>query len=176
MPQKKTAIKTNALNRKNLRVGAFVDTQNLYHSAKNLYKAKVNFKEVLKHIVGARELVRAFAYVVRTESGEETSFIEALEKAGYEIKSKDLQIFPGGFKKGDWDVGIAVDAIRLAEALDVIIIVSGDGDFRPLVEFLQFKGKIVEVAGFRKSTSAKITEEADFFHDLDQNSNKFLIK
>jgi uncharacterized LabA/DUF88 family protein len=168
--------KTQALKRKVLRVGAFVDTQNLYHSAKNLYKAKVNFKAVLKAVTDGRELVRAFAYVVRTESGEEKGFIDALEKAGYEIKAKDLQIFPGGFKKGDWDVGIAVDAIRLSDNLDVIIVVSGDGDFRPLVEFLQFKGKIVEVAGFRKSTSAKIIEEADFFHDLEVGVNKYLIK
>ncbi len=168
--------KTKALKRKALRVGVFVDTQNLYHSAKNLYKAKVNFREVLNSVTNSRELVRAFAYVIETESGEEKGFIEALEKAGYEIKAKDLQIFPGGFKKGDWDVGIAVDAIRLSDNLDVVIIVSGDGDFRPLVEFLQFRGKIVEVAGFRKSTSAKIIEEADFFHDLEVNVNKYLIK
>jgi len=168
--------KTKALKRRTLRVGVFVDTQNLYHSAKNLYKAKVNFKEVLRSVTSSRELIRAFAYVVRTETGEEKSFIEALEKAGFEIKAKDLQIFPGGFKKGDWDVGIAVDAIRLSDNLDVIVIVSGDGDFRPLVEYLQFKGKIVEVAGFRKSTSSKIIEEADFFHDLEVGVDKYLIK
>lgn len=168
--------KTTAFRRKALRVGVFVDTQNLYHSAKNLYKAKVNFREVLRYVTDSRELIRAFAYVIKTESGEETSFIEALEKAGFEIKAKDLQIFPGGFKKGDWDVGIAVDAIRLSDALDVIVIVSGDGDFRPLVEYLQAKGKIVEVGGFRKSTSAKIIEEVDYFHDLDEGVKKYLIK
>lgn len=168
--------KTQAFKRKALRVGVFVDTQNLYHSAKNLYKAKVDFKEVLKTVTDSRELVRAFAYVVKTETGEEKGFIEALEKAGFEIKAKDLQIFPGGFKKGDWDVGMAVDAIRLSDNLDVIVIVSGDGDFRPLVEYLKFKGKIVEVAGFRKSSSSKLIEEADFYHDLEVNVNKYLIK
>lgn len=54
----------------NQRVGIFIDTQNLYHSAKNLYKAKVNFGNVVKEALGGRQLIRAIAYVASTESGE----------------------------------------------------------------------------------------------------------
>lgn len=158
------------------RVGVFIDTQNLYHSAKNLYHRKVNFGNVIKDAVGDRKLIRAFSYVVTTEEGTELDFFEALEKLGIEIRSKDLQIFAGGAKKGDWDVGIAVDAIRLAPKLDAIILISGDGDFVPLVEYLQVhSGCQVEVMTFGKSTSARLIEAADEFFDLDKNPRKYLL-
>ena len=122
------------------RVGVFIDAQNLYHSAKNLYGAKVNFAAVLKEAVDDRTLVRALAYVITTESGEEQGFFEALEKVGIETKTKDLQIFIGGAKKADWDVGIAVDMIKMAPKLDAAVIASGDGDFAPFAYLSQFAG------------------------------------
>lgn len=152
----------------------FVDVQNMYHSAKNLYRARVNFRELLKFVTAGRELVRALAYVVKSDTEEERSFFGALEKAGFELKIKDLQIFPGGMKKGDWDVGLAVDAISLSKQMDVVVIVSGDGDFGPLAEYLKFSGTVVEVAGFKRSTSAKIVESANNFLDLEDNSRVLL--
>ena len=165
-----------AIKHKAQRVGIFIDTQNLYHSAKNLYKAKVNFGQVLKDAIAGRTLIRALAYAIATESGDEKGFLEALEKVGIELKVKDLQIFAGGAKKGDWDVVLAVDAIKLAPKLDAIIIISGDGDFIPLVEYLQTnEGCQVEVVSFGKSTSGKLVEAADDFLDLDTNPRKYLI-
>lgn len=158
------------------RVGVFIDTQNVYHSAKNLYKSRVNFNNILKEAVANRRLIRARAYVVTTESGEESAFFEALEKMGIEIKTKDLQIFYGGAKKADWDVGLAIDAIQMAPKLDAVVLVSGDGDFVPLVEYLQTSmGCQVEVISFGKSSSSKIKEAADEFFDLDQNPKKYLM-
>ncbi len=158
------------------RVGVFIDTQNLYHSAKHLYDAKVNFKNVLKESVGGRKLVRAIAYVIATESGEEQGFFDALEKMGIETRIKDLQIFSGGAKKADWDVGLAIDAIKLAPRLDAVVIVSGDGDFTTLVEYLQLnEGCQVEAISFRRSSSAQLVEIVDDFTDLDDNPDKFLI-
>ena len=125
------------IKHKEQRVGVFIDTQNLYHSARNLYKARVNFGAVLRDAVAGRKLVRAVAYVITTETGEEKGFFEALTKLGIETKTKDLQIFHTGTKKADWDVGLAVDAIKNAPRLDTIVICSGDGDFVPLVEYLQ---------------------------------------
>jgi len=158
------------------RVGVFIDTQNLYHSAKNLYRANVNFGAVLKEVVGERALIRAIAYVIHTEGGEEKGFFEALEKVGIETKTKALQIFGSGAKKADWDVGLAIDAIKLAPKLDAVIICSGDGDFVPLVEYLKTnEGCQVEVAAFGKSTSGKLIEAADDFLDLDENPRKYLL-
>lgn len=158
------------------RVGVFVDAQNMYHSARNLYHAKVNFKKILETAVGDRKLIRAFIYVITTETGEEKAFLEALEKSGYEIKDKDLQIFAGGMKKGDWDVGMAVDSIILADKIDVAVLVTGDGDFVPLVEYLRIsQGLKVEVMSFGKSTSGKLKEVVDKFIDLEDSSKDFLM-
>jgi uncharacterized LabA/DUF88 family protein len=202
-------------NYSNQRVGIFVDVSNLYHSAKNLYQGRVNYAELIKHLVGGRQLIRAMAYVVRSEGVEpqqargannggslngngtnghirmaekdqaaavsvtpaslengngssEGSFFEALEKAGLELRMKDLQIYAGGMKKGDWDVGMTVDVIRMMPALDVIILVTGDGDFIPLVNYVKWGGgKVVEIASFRRSASSKIVEAADEFVNIE---------
>jgi uncharacterized LabA/DUF88 family protein len=161
---------------KNQRVAVFIDVQNLYHSARAIYQRRVNFKELLETAVGDRQLVRAFAYVVATKTGEEKAFFEALTKLGIEIRVKDLQEYYGGMKKADWDVGIAVDAIKTSEIVDVIVLASGDGDYTPLVEYLKNQGRRVEVMAFGKSTSAKLKEVADDFLDLDENPKKFLLK
>ncbi len=158
------------------RLGILIDVQNLYHSAKNLYNARVNFKEVLKTAISQRTLIRALAYVVRTKTGEERPFIEALKKLGIETREKELQEYYGGLKKADWDVGITVDAIRIAPSVDVIVLVSGDGDFLQLVEYLKNQGKRVEVIAFGRSTSSKLKEAADEFIDLGKNPKKFLLK
>lgn len=164
------------IKHKEQRVGVFIDAQNLYHSARNLYKARVNFGAVLKEVVAGRKLVRAVAYVITTESGDEKNFFEALTKLGIETKTKDLQVFHTGTKKGDWDVGLTVDVMKMANRLDAVIIVSGDGDFIPLVEYLQNHiGTQVEVASFSKSTSSKLREIVDDFVDLSLNPRKYLI-
>ncbi len=160
------------IQQKNQRVGVFVDVQNLYHSAKNIYNARVNFKKLLKKLVGNRVLVRAVAYVVKSETAlGEKDFFEALKKAGYELRVKDLQTFPGGAKKADWDVGMAVDAIRISRTLDSVIIVTGDGDFIPLVEYLKWGlGKQVEVGAFTKTASSDLIESADRFLKIEKFS------
>jgi len=158
------------------RVGIFIDTQNLYHSAKNLYHARVNFGNVLKDSLAGRRLVRARAYAVTTESGEETAFFEALSKVGIEMRLKELQVFAGGAKKADWDVGLAVDAIAAAPKLDTVILFTGDGDFVPLVQYLQMhSGCQAEVVSFGRSTSLKLKEAADDFFDLDQEPKRYLM-
>lgn len=191
-------------NYSNQRVGIFVDVSNLYHSAKNLYQGRVNYAELIKHLVDGRQLIRAMAYVVRSEGVEpqqprarvhmaekdqaaavsavpassdmngngngssEGSFFEALEKAGLELRMKDLQIYAGGMKKGDWDVGLTVDVIRMMPFLDVIILVTGDGDFIPLVNYIKWGGgRVVEIASFRRSASSKIVEAADRFVNIE---------
>ncbi len=157
------------------RVGVFIDTQNLYHSAKHLYKSRVNFQNVLAEAVGDRILVRAIAYVISTEGGDEKNFFEALTKIGIETKVKGLQIFSDGAKKADWDVGIAIDAVKLAPKLDTVILATGDGDFVPLIEYLENDGCQVEVISFGKSSSQKLKEAAHAFTDMCEDPKKFII-
>ncbi len=166
------------IKHKEQRVGIFIDTQNLYHSAKNLYNgSRVNFGAIMKEVVAGRSLIRAIAYVITTESGEEKNFFDALSKLGIEAKTKNIQIFNSGAKKADWDVGLAVDAIKLAPKLDTVIIASGDGDFIPLVEYLQTnEGCQVEVIAFGKSSSSRLREVSDDFIDMCQNPRKYVIQ
>lgn len=164
------------LKHKDQRVGVFVDVANMYYSARNLYGARVNFGNILETAVGTRKLIRAIAYVIRAEAPEETKFFEALDKQGFELKMKDLQVFVGGAKKGDWDVGLAIDTISMAPKLDVVVLVTGDGDFVPLVEFLQFLGQRVEVMAFGETASVKLKEAADDFFDLSSSRNQFLFR
>ncbi len=165
------------MKHKEQRVGIFVDVGNMYHSAKNLFQANVNFKAVIEEAVAGRKLIRAIAYVIQSKTGEEENFFEALSNQGFEVKMKDLQIFFGGAKKGDWDVGLAIDAVKLADRLDSIVIVSGDGDYLPLVEYLQTnKGCLVEVLAFGETCSSKLIELADDFTDMSHDKGRFLIR
>lgn len=157
------------------RVGVFVDVQNMYYSAKQLYNAKVNFREILRTAVGGRQLIRAFAYVIKADIKEESIFFEALRKIGFELRLKELQVFYGGAKKGDWDIGIAMDMIRMAPKIDTGVLVSGDGDFRALLEYVRSMGCRTEVIAFGKAASSRMIEEVDDFIDIDKNKRKFLI-
>lgn len=161
---------------KEQRVEVLLDVQNLYHSARNLFQARVNFNEILKTAVAGRKFIRAFAYVVRTKTGEEKPFFDALSSLGIETRVRELQEFYDGQKKADWDVGIVIDAIRTAPGVDVVILCSGDGDFIPLVEYLKNQGKRVEVMAFEKTTSSALKEVADEFIDIGADTRKNLIK
>jgi len=157
------------------RVAVLMDVQNLYYSARNLYQSRVNFGEILKTAVGQRGLIRAFAYVVRTKTGEEKPFFEALVKLGIETRIRDLQEYYDGMKKADWDVGITVDAIRISPSVDTIVLASGDGDFQQLVEYLENQGKRVEIIAFGRSASSKLKEIADEFIDMEKAPAKYLL-
>ncbi len=160
---------------KEQRVGVLMDVSNMYHSARNLFTARVNFGKILEQATGDRKLVRAVAYVIKSTSPDEQPFLEALEKAGFEIKQKDLQVFSDGSKKGDWDVGIAIDAVKLSPRLDVVVLVTGDGDFAPLIAYLKHLGCRAEVMAFGQSSSLKLREEADDFMDLAADKKTFLL-
>ncbi len=169
--------KKHTLKHPDQRVGVFIDVQNMYYSAKNLFGAKVNFGNIVKEAIAGRKLIRAIAYVVSTEGKDEQPFFEALYNLGIETKEKPLQIFYGGEKKADWDVGIAVDILRLAPTLDAVVLVSGDGDFVPLIEYVRInQGRQAEVMAFGKTASSKLVEAADDFTDLSEDKGKFLIQ
>jgi uncharacterized LabA/DUF88 family protein len=164
------------ITRSEQRVAVFIDTQNMYHSAKHLHNARVNFGALVEAAVGGRRLVRAVAYVAKSKTGEETAFFEAMRQTGIELKIKDVQEFASGAKKADWDVGMAVDAITMSSRVDAIVLATGDGDFVPLVEYLQTHGVLCEVVSFGESTNATLRERANAFLDLSSEPDRFLIR
>lgn len=147
----------------------------MYHSAKHLYGAHLNFGKLVESIVANRALLRAIAYVATSKAGDEKGFLGALSASGIEVKSKDVIEFASGERKADWDVGMAIDAVKLADKADCIILVTGDGDFVPLVEYLQNRGVIVEVAAFGESTSKLLREVADDYFDISHHTEELLI-
>lgn len=160
----------------NQRVGIFIDTQNLYHSAKHLHGSRVDFAAILHEAVAGRQLIRALAYVIATPQGNEGSFFSALNQLGIEVRKKEVQDFGTEFKRASWDVEMTLDAIRMASRLDAIIIVSGDGSFAPLVEYLKSQTGIqTEVMAFGRSCSVRLRELADDFFDLSADPNKYLM-
>lgn len=158
------------------RVGVFIDVQNMYYSARNIYGSKVNFGNIVKAGINNQQLVRAIAYTISTKTGDELPFFEALHKMGIEVSTKELLEYEGGQKKGDWDVGITVDIIRMIDMLDVVVMVSGDGDYVPLGEYIKNRGRLFHVVSFRESTSSKLVECADIYTNLSDDLGAFLIR
>lgn len=154
---------------KHQRVAVFVDVQNMYYSAKYQYNGKVNFDKLLDETVRGRRLIRAIAYLVQTEDIDQSKFEDFLYSLGYEVKNKQLRTRPDGSAKGDWDMGIAIDAIAVGERVDTVCLVSGDGDFVDLVEMLKGNGVRVEVYSFPTSTADELKESATEYYGMAEN-------
>jgi len=157
------------------RVAVLADAQNLYHTAQSLYSRNIDYSGLLEKAVMDRELVRALAYVIRADSPEEESFFEALSDIGFERKIKEIKTFGDGSQKADWDVGIVLDAVTLAEKVDTLVLASGDGDFARLCTHLRHEGVRVEVFCFESSTAEELIEAADAFHDMAEREEEFLL-
>ncbi|MWG35204.1 LabA-like NYN domain-containing protein [Halomarina oriensis] len=157
------------------RVAVLADARNLYHTTHSLYSRNVDYTELLDTAVQDRRLVRAIAYVVRAHAPEEESFFDALDDIGFETRIKDLKTFSDGTKKADWDVGISLDAVTLAEKVDTIVICSGDGDFTRLCSHIRHEGTRVEVMSFGPSTAETLVDAADSFVDLSEQKERFLL-
>jgi len=155
------------------RVAVLIDMQNMFYSALSIYKKKLNFETLLPVITRGRRLTRAVAYVVQTPEIDQTKFLDFLISLGVEIKSKKLKVRPDGSAKGDWDMGLAIDAINIAPKVDAIALVTGDGDFVALVEKLKAMGVRVEVYSFPSSTAEELRLSADYYHALDAEVLRF---
>ncbi|RMG46749.1 MAG: NYN domain-containing protein [Acidobacteria bacterium] len=147
------------------RVGVFVDVQNMFYGAREK-NARLDFEALLEAATAGRRLVRAVAYLVEAPDINQSAFIHLLETKAYEVKRKPLKIRPDRSMKGNWDLEMALDALTTARHLDVVVLVTGDGDFVPLVRALKLQGKRVEVYGFRRSTAPDLRQAADRFHQI----------
>ena len=159
----------------NQRVAVLADSQNLYHTAQSLYSRNIDYAELLAGAVSDRELTRAIAYVIRADSPEEESFFEALVDIGFETKIKEIKTFGDGTKKADWDVGMSLDAVTLANHVDTVVLCTGDGDFSRLCSHLRHEGVKVEVMAFGSSTAEELIDATDEFTDLSDDKDRFLL-
>lgn len=148
------------------RLGVFVDAQNIYYGAREIYGGRVDYRKLLDYIVRDRDLVRATAYVVENPEIDQTGFLSALSRCNFEIKREQLIVRSDGSAKGNWDMGIAIDILEMSERLGIVALVSGDGDFSPLLSLVKSKGVRVEVYGFTPTTALKLKDVADQFFPL----------
>lgn len=154
-------------------VGVFVDVSNLFYSAKSA-GVEVNYCRLLEHAVAGRDLIRASAYTgVDPENANQRKFIDFLRANGYKVICKDIHKYEGGRIKANLDIEIAVDIMLLSENLDVVVLVSGDGDFVRLVDAIQMKGVRCEVISFGISTSNELIDVADHFTEIGSLSGIF---
>jgi uncharacterized LabA/DUF88 family protein len=155
------------------RVGVFVDVQNMFYTAKYKFNRKIDYKNLIESIARGRRVVRAMAYIVQAPEIDQSQFKHILEELGFELRIKELRVRADGTAKGDWDMGIAIDTITMREKLDVVALVSGDGDFTDLVYLLRSSGIRVEVYSFPSNTADDLIEAATYYHPMDE---KFLMK
>ena len=157
------------------RVAVLADSQNLYHTAHSDYSRNVDYEGLLTEAVAGRELTRAIAYVIRADAPNEEDFFDALVEIGFETKIKAIKTFGDGSKKADWDVGMSLDAITLADHVDTVVLCTGDGDFSRLCSHLRHEGVRVEVMAFSSSTAEELIDATDEFTDLADNKERFLL-
>ena len=157
------------------RVAVLADSQNLYHTGQSLYSRNIDYASLLEAAVDGRQLTRAIAYVIRADAPEEESFFDALENIGFETRIKEIRTFGDGSKKADWDVGMSLDAVTLANHVDTVILCTGDGDFSRLCSHLRHEGVRTEVTSFSESTSEELLEAADSFIDMSERPDTFLL-
>lgn len=150
-------------------IALFVDSQNLYYSARMGYAAKVNYEKLLRLITGTRNLIKAYAYIVQPPEGDVKPFATSLERIGYIVKTKDVRTRANGSAKANWDMGMALDILGIIDRVDTIVLASGDGDFVPLVDFIKGKSKRVEIFAFPDNTAYDLKEKADRFEPLGEN-------
>lgn len=154
------------------RVGLFVDTQNLYYAARDAAGRNLDYERLLRVAVRGRDLHAATAYVVE-RAGESSAhgFITRLSALGYRVRRRDVRVHRADDQgrtvlEGDWDMGIAADVVRAWDHLDVIVLASGDGDFVPILQLAQERGKRVEVLAFREAAAQSLIDLVDRFIHL----------
>jgi uncharacterized LabA/DUF88 family protein len=157
------------------RVAVLADSQNLYHTGQSLHSRNIDYASLLEAAVDDRELTRAIAYVIRADAPEEESFFEALVDIGFETRIKEIRTFGDGSQKADWDVGMSLDAVSLAQHIDTLVLCTGDGDFARLCRYLKHEGVRVEAICFRESTAESLIDAADDFTDMSEQSDRFLL-
>ncbi len=154
------------------RVGVFIDVQNVYYGARQL-KGKLDFDALMESAIVGRRLIQCTAYVVESKEIDQSGFIARLQQKAIEVRRKSLRVRADGSSKGDWDMELALDILDAAPNLDVVVLVSGDGDFTSLVKRVKRIGPRVEVIAFPRNTAKSLLEAADRFQPLDRN---FMIR
>ncbi len=160
------SLKLRKIEWKDLKVGVFIDVQNMFYAAKNQFEARLDYVKTLQHILKGRRLIKAIAYIIENPEIDQSAFVSLLSHHSFEVRSKPLIQRADGSQKGDWDMEIALDILEFIDRVDVVALVSGDGDFVSLAKLVKSKGPRVEVYGFPQNTAIDLKEVADEFFPI----------
>jgi uncharacterized LabA/DUF88 family protein len=163
------SIKTQRTRRQDQRVGVFVDVQNMFYAAKKQFEARLDYVKLLEHVLKGRRLVTAIAYVVENPEIDQSSFFSLLSHHSFRIRKKALIQRADGSQKGDCDMEIALDILSLAESLDIVALISGDGDFVSLLHTVKARGPRIEVHAFPQNTALDLKEAADEYFPIGES-------
>lgn len=151
------------------KVVLFVDVQNVYYTARQIFGRNFDYNKFWLKATAGREVIKAVAYAIERGDQKQHEFQNILRAIGFEVKLKPFIQRSDGSAKGDWDVGITIDAMEYADSADVVVLVSGDGDFDLLVNKLRIeRGKRVEVYGVSELTSTSLIKAASEFMPIDK--------
>ena len=151
------------------KVAIFADVQNIYYTTKQSYQRHFNYSAFWDQATANREIVAAFAYAIDKGDSKQLGFQKILRTIGFEVKLKPYIQRSDGSAKGDWDVGITLDVIEYAARSDVIILLSGDGDFDLLLNKVRNSYPVTtEVYGVPSLTAPSLINAANRFIAIDE--------
>ena len=152
------------------KIAVFVDVQNIYYTTRQVYGRQFNYREFWKKIGAEGEIVAATAYAIHRDDDKQLKFQDALRHIGFTVKLKPYIQRSDGSAKGDWDVGIAIDVLDAAPDVDVVVLLSGDGDFDLLLEKIRVDYALsAEVYAVEKLTANSLIKAASKFHAIEEN-------
>jgi uncharacterized LabA/DUF88 family protein len=152
------------------KIAVFVDVQNIYYTTRDTYGRQFNYREFWKRISTQGDIVVANAYAIHRDDDRQKKFQDALRHIGFTVKLKPYIQRSDGSAKGDWDVGITIDVMQVANDVDSVILLSGDGDFDLLLKKISIDyGVTTEVYGVSALTANSLIEAASIYHPIEQD-------
>ncbi|MCE9678059.1 NYN domain-containing protein [Shewanella sp. AS1] len=149
------------------KIALFVDVQNIYYTCKEAYGRQFNYRKLWQRLSTEGDIVIANAYAIDKGDEGQLKFQDALKHIGFDVKLKPFIQRSDGSVKGDWDVGITIDVMESVSQVDCIILLSGDGDFALLLEYIQQKSTIeTQIYGVPKLTAKALIDASQRFHEI----------
>ncbi len=151
------------------KIAVFVDVQNIYYTTRDTFGRQFNYRKLWKHLDSQGEIVLANAYAIQRNDDSQIKFQDALKHIGFTVKLKPYIQRRDGSAKGDWDVGITIDVMQAAKDVDVVVLLSGDGDFDLLLKKIKSDyGVSTEVYGVPALTANSLIAATDVYHKIDE--------
>ncbi len=152
------------------KIAVFADVQNIYYTTRQAYGRQFNYRKLWQRVSTEGEIVTAIAYAIDRGNDKQLKFQDALKHIGFSVKLKPYIQRSDGSTKGDWDVGITIDILETAKAVDTVVLLSGDGDFDLLLHKIKQDFAVnTEVYGVPALTARSLIDSASTWHRIEDD-------